>query len=554
MEVVRAFNDNKVGTQITILGTPTEPLFRLNDIGAVLELSNIHATIKDFDESQKVLNTIETLGGKQQVAFLTEFGLYEVLFRSRKPIAKKFKKWVCEVIKEIRLKGQYKLEKEKEELQDKLQEAHKTIETKEEENQEIKDDCERTIVRTYDKQPLVYVAYICNGEIKFGYTYDIKQRRIDHRTDFGPEFKLLYVFPTQKCILLETLMKRDEKIKKRIFSKEVNGKIQTELIKVDETGGKFTLKSLENCIKRLLLEVERDNESEIEVLRNICRENGISVPRTVDSSNTNVIPLTKPTPIKNVINGRCNGKVISRDLVTGEEKVYDSVNSVKSSIEGKAFKSKILDQKRQVDGKHWRSFGQPYWIPPMKFNYVEGFAKNFKGYIVATSSETKENVLYESPVEAAKYNKWNDTVRRKITEIIRKSSKEIYKGFIWSRLPRDKWGSMQYSKLDSETLIDSFPTPRFDYNDIESLEDKVKKLFIFTDSELDTVTIKDLKWILKTHVPQMTFRQIGPYFINWGAEKCEISKKIKSIVDKIPGVYYKKVKYIGNLEEEINAV
>jgi hypothetical protein len=65
---------------------------------------------------------MNTPGGNQQVTFLTEKGLYKVLFRSRKPIAHQFQNWVCEVIKEIRLTGQYKLNKEVEELKQQLEE------------------------------------------------------------------------------------------------------------------------------------------------------------------------------------------------------------------------------------------------------------------------------------------------------------------------------------------------------------------------------------------------------------------------------------------------
>jgi prophage antirepressor-like protein len=54
---------------------------------------------------------MDTLGGKQDVTFLTEKGLYQVLFTSRKPIAKTFKNWVCEV-KDTRLTGKYSLEKQ----------------------------------------------------------------------------------------------------------------------------------------------------------------------------------------------------------------------------------------------------------------------------------------------------------------------------------------------------------------------------------------------------------------------------------------------------------
>ena len=51
-------------------------MFRASDIGVVLELSNIRATIVDFDESEKVVNKVDTLGGNQDVTFLTEKGLY----------------------------------------------------------------------------------------------------------------------------------------------------------------------------------------------------------------------------------------------------------------------------------------------------------------------------------------------------------------------------------------------------------------------------------------------------------------------------------------------
>lgn len=42
-----------------------------------------------------------TRGGLQDVTFLTEKGLYKILFKSRKPIAEKFQNWVCDVVKEL---------------------------------------------------------------------------------------------------------------------------------------------------------------------------------------------------------------------------------------------------------------------------------------------------------------------------------------------------------------------------------------------------------------------------------------------------------------------
>ena len=96
MEVVNAFNSNNLHTEIIIKGTYDKPLFRASDIGNVLEISTIRSVIRDFDETEKVVHSMQTLGGEQNITFLTEKGLYKVLFKSRKPIAEKFQNWVCE--------------------------------------------------------------------------------------------------------------------------------------------------------------------------------------------------------------------------------------------------------------------------------------------------------------------------------------------------------------------------------------------------------------------------------------------------------------------------
>jgi prophage antirepressor-like protein len=112
MEIVRAFNNNELHTEIIIKGTIENPLFRACDIGEILEISNVRSTIQNFDDTEKITQMIKTEGGLQNVTFLTEKGLYKILFKSRKPIAEQFQNWVCEVIKEIRLNGFYNLQKQ----------------------------------------------------------------------------------------------------------------------------------------------------------------------------------------------------------------------------------------------------------------------------------------------------------------------------------------------------------------------------------------------------------------------------------------------------------
>jgi prophage antirepressor-like protein len=120
MDIIKAFNNNNLHTEITIKGTYEKPLFRANDIGLILDIKYIHNSIKDFKDDEKVTHLMDTLGGQQKVTFLTAKGLYKTLFRSRKPIAETFQDWVCDVIEEIRLTGKYELENKIKYLEDEL--------------------------------------------------------------------------------------------------------------------------------------------------------------------------------------------------------------------------------------------------------------------------------------------------------------------------------------------------------------------------------------------------------------------------------------------------
>ena len=104
--LVKQFQD----LNINIYGTYEDPLFKAKDIGDLLGIDQIRKTIQNLDDDDKILQPGNSITGLKEQYFLTENGLYEVLFTSRKEIAKQFKKWVYQVIKEIRLKGKYDLE------------------------------------------------------------------------------------------------------------------------------------------------------------------------------------------------------------------------------------------------------------------------------------------------------------------------------------------------------------------------------------------------------------------------------------------------------------
>lgn len=98
-----------LGHQFTVYGTAENPLFLTKEIADIIEYSasNSNKLTNLVDRDEKVRNIITTLGGNQEVWLLTEDGLYEVLFQSRKPIAKEFKKGVKEILKNIRKTGGY---------------------------------------------------------------------------------------------------------------------------------------------------------------------------------------------------------------------------------------------------------------------------------------------------------------------------------------------------------------------------------------------------------------------------------------------------------------
>lgn len=94
--------------EIDVWGSVEHPLFRASDVAVWIQHSDVSTMVKIVDEDEKVFVTNpNNVCGGQGAWFLTEDGLYEILMRSRKPIAKQFKKGVKKILHEIRAKGGY---------------------------------------------------------------------------------------------------------------------------------------------------------------------------------------------------------------------------------------------------------------------------------------------------------------------------------------------------------------------------------------------------------------------------------------------------------------
>jgi len=381
MDILKVFSLCDATHSINIQGTHEEPLFQANQIGKILGMKNINKQIKDWNTKLKVVTESYTLGGIQKVSFLTEKGLYRIINRSNKPIAEKFQDWVEDIIKEIRLTGQYKIQQQKE-IEIKL------IQTQE------KQKTHKKMIELFHQKNIVYVCKMkeieepmracqkieCNGNteyglvpntsnkfiIKIGSSQDIKQRMTQLPIEYNMIPLLLDVFESVSHVRLEKnihkntgikslqhqLKKKDNTLSRetylvnedeyeniiQIIKKEIK-KISTE-----EEAGKMVdleIKKTELEIKKTELETKK---TELETINKKIefqeqqKQEPIQEPMVEPTINPCPEPLTiKNAYIRNRENAR-SPKVYQYDPETKELiKIYDSVIATIRDIDGAAY-------------------------------------------------------------------------------------------------------------------------------------------------------------------------------------------------------------------------
>ena len=72
------------------------------DIAAALDYDTVAHMIRMVDKHQKGVQKVDTLGGTQNLSVVSELGIYDCVFGSRKKEAKEFKLWVYSMLKELR--------------------------------------------------------------------------------------------------------------------------------------------------------------------------------------------------------------------------------------------------------------------------------------------------------------------------------------------------------------------------------------------------------------------------------------------------------------------
>ncbi len=112
---IQIFQNKEFGN-LRIINISGMPWFVAKEVCEMLGIVNHKSAVANLDEDEKGVDSIYPLekpkrgGGLQKMLIINESGLYTLIFQSRKPFAKAFRKWVTnEVLPNIRKTGCYKL-------------------------------------------------------------------------------------------------------------------------------------------------------------------------------------------------------------------------------------------------------------------------------------------------------------------------------------------------------------------------------------------------------------------------------------------------------------
>ena len=216
---IETFNNPSFGSVRVSTDENGEPWFVAADVARVLDYRTASDAIRylDDDEANTLKQRIRSENGveqERQMLIINESGLYNLIFRSRKPEAKKFRKWVTEeVLPSIRKTGSYSVTKnpvdvvvysdnplerckaltailEKQEEEKLLLEQQKHI--AEQERDDVKEAFSRSVVSDNDKLYSTFIKELkmtnpCASSL-------LKELKIfgknGHLSDYGDWFKI----------------------------------------------------------------------------------------------------------------------------------------------------------------------------------------------------------------------------------------------------------------------------------------------------------------------------------------------------------------------------
>lgn len=473
-----------------------ELLFRASIIGEMLEMTNIRTSIQHFDDTEKVTRITNTPSGNQGVTYLTEKGLYKILFKSRKPIAENLQNWLCNIIKEIRLNGSYNLQKKLENQKNEIETA-KNIEMEEKINEHKELENEKVLLDKFANiGSIIYIIKVKTFEdgtyvIKIGESRQgIRRRYSDHRSSYE-ECLLLNCFQVEKSKQLEHFLHHHTIIRPNKVKNLENHERENELFLIGQ-----------NLTYQMILKIIDDNIDNYNyTVRELLLEN-------------EVLRLKRDNPLAN-IDGELLEELIqtNKELIESNkmlnERVISLENTMKMLIENKVVenytylqetsssnKLKVVSESAKKETKLVTGFGEqmPHLGPRLQ----------------KINPETLQLVkVYECVTEAMNEDK---TIKRpSITKAINENT--IYRGFRWLLVERN---------LDPNIIYSIEPTKQIQQQNLGYIaklnSDKTEILNVYLDRKTAAILNNyQSSSALDNPVKQETISK-GNYYILY--EKC----------------------------------
>ena len=140
MNEIKIFENEQFGEIRTTI-IDGQPWFVGKDVANALGYGNSRQAISSHvDDEDKGVQFLDTPSGKQNISIINESGLYSLIFSSKLPTAKRFKRWVTsEVLPSIRKYGAYATEETLDRVQGDTEESEKLFRMLREEKQRTRE-------------------------------------------------------------------------------------------------------------------------------------------------------------------------------------------------------------------------------------------------------------------------------------------------------------------------------------------------------------------------------------------------------------------------------
>ena len=279
--------------RIEVYGTLEKPLFLVKNIAKVFNIVSINSHVIDYDETEKIHDTIRTNGGIQKCSFLTEKGFYKFIINSKKENSDKLKNWIFTILCQLRLNGVYKLgdsiendesttgsNSDSENTKKPEKKVKKNNKIQIEENKciddlfiesQLKISRHNALLEASKKSRVIYICELSEKFenktlIKIGKSDDIKQRIIGLKTQYQKPVILLHVFHCDNNSEFEKYLHNHEEFKKNRFTESLeNGETSREIYMLDDY---FNINYILGIISKNIKKYEKLNYDEYVEIQN----------------------------------------------------------------------------------------------------------------------------------------------------------------------------------------------------------------------------------------------------------------------------------------------